>query len=471
MNERRPDLAALTGVRSGKRSYYREYRRSDERLQRAVHALDSISQALVRTAEGPRGLLEQVARAACAHLDADWTVLGLADGRLTGARPRFVAVDGDAGVVQDEAELPASIRRELGIIRAGHALSAVDDTGWVRVAMTLDGTTVGRLVARHRLSADPEPGDLTVLRILANQAAVALHTSEQFQAGLALHRRAQQLNDETAIQARDLAERTASLRQAERRLVVANQHRVVDAERHRIARELHDTVSQQVLSVGMAVELARGEAAALGAGAQSVVDGLGRAKDLSQHAVEQLRRAIYALHQDDEDALRTLPELLEQVARQHQQTLDVRLVVEGDVIELPEGAGHEVTRAVGEALFNVAMHAVATRAVVRLRYRPEAITVTVADDGRGDPRRVRQMLRLAAAADGDGRHRGLVSMQRRIADLGGSIALRRARLGGLRVEMRLPLPIVGHGDGVLIDHLVRREPTGRRTDHADRVEA
>ena len=88
----RPDLATLTGVRSGKRSYYRAYVRSDERMAAAVRAMDSISRALVRTVEGPRGLLEEVARAAAAHLEARWTVLALADGHLRGARPRFLAV-------------------------------------------------------------------------------------------------------------------------------------------------------------------------------------------------------------------------------------------------------------------------------------------------------------------------------------------------------------------------------------------
>ena len=71
--------------------------------------------------------------------------------------------------------------------------------------MTLEGRT-GRQPGRGctGLDAEPEPGDLSVLRILANQAAVSLHTSEQYQAGLALHRRAQQLYDEATAQAHDL---------------------------------------------------------------------------------------------------------------------------------------------------------------------------------------------------------------------------------------------------------------------------
>ncbi|MDP3892425.1 MAG: sensor histidine kinase, partial [Nocardioides sp.] len=64
-------------------------------MQQAVRAMDSISRALVRTSEGPRALLEEVARAAAQHLAARWTVLALSDGQLPGARPRFLAVDGN----------------------------------------------------------------------------------------------------------------------------------------------------------------------------------------------------------------------------------------------------------------------------------------------------------------------------------------------------------------------------------------
>ncbi len=100
-------------MRSGKSSYYRAYVRSDERMERAVRAMDSISRALVRTVEGPRGLLEEVVRAAAAHLAAEWTVLALADGHLRGARPRFLASDATGEITVDEADLPPSVRAEL----------------------------------------------------------------------------------------------------------------------------------------------------------------------------------------------------------------------------------------------------------------------------------------------------------------------------------------------------------------------
>ncbi|MDO9455524.1 sensor histidine kinase [Nocardioides sp.] len=444
------DLATLTGVRSGKGSYYRAYVRSDERMQRAVRAMDSISRALVRTVEGPRGLLEEVTRAAAEHLTASWTILALSDGHLTGARPRFLAVDEHGAVVDDDALLPAFVRRELGAIRAGHETRAVRDDGWVRVPMTLEGERIGSLAGRHGLRDQPEPGDLSVLRILANEAAVSLHTSEQYQAGLTLHRRAQQLYDEATVRARDLEVRTRELRRAEERLLVAHQRELLDHERHRIARELHDSVTQYVLSAGMAVEIARGEAEDLGAPGTRILERLTAAKGLSAEAVDQLRRAIYALHQPHRDTVWSLPELLHEVAQHHRPQLAVSLRVEGDAHPLPADADHEIARAVGEALFNVATHAEATRAVVRLRYREDQLYVSVADDGVGDPTVLARRLRLERGPSVDGRHRGLVNIESRIVELGGTVAFRRARLGGVRVEMRLPLPLADDRPGFIV---------------------
>ena len=457
-----PDLAALTGLRSGKGSYYRAYVRSDERMQRAVRAMDSISRALVRTHEGPRGLLEEVVRAAQSHLDAEWTLLALSDGNLRGARPRFLVM-GPAGGPHDQptAEdtgLPAMVHRELGAIRAGHAARTNDDGRWVRVPLSLEGRQVGCLVGLHGLDVDPEPGDLSVLRILANQAAVSLHTSEQYQASMALHRRAQLLNDEARAHERDLEVRTAELRRVEDRLVLAHQRELIDAERHRIARELHDSVAQYVLSAGMAVEVARGEAEGLGAPGAAISQRLGTAKLLSQQAVDQLRRAIYALHRTPSDTVVELPELLREVAAHHRPQLVVQVRVEGEAVSLPAEAAHEMARAVGEALFNVAVHARAERAVVRVRYRAAEVLVSVADDGQGDPTELSRLLRLERGRSGDGSHRGLANIESRMAELGGSVAFRRARIGGVRVEMRVPLPLRRPDRPDIIDHLVGQVP-------------
>jgi len=126
---------------------------------------------------------------------------------------------------------------------------------------------------------------------------------------------------------------------------------------------------------------------------------------------------------------------------------------------LPRGADHEIARAVGEALFNVATHAQASRATVRLRYRPHQMVVSVADDGNGDPRRLSKLLRVERTAPVDGNHRGLLNIDERVADLGGSVAFRRARLGGVCVQMNVPLPLTASPKNALLDELVARPGT------------
>jgi len=315
--------------------------------------------------------------------------------------------------------------------------------------MTLDNAMIGSLVGLHGLHDEPEPGDLAVLRILANEAAVSLYNSEQYQAGLALHRRAQRLYDEAVAQARDLEERTLELRQAEQWIQVAHQRELVDHERHRIARELHDNVTQSVLSAGMSVEIARGEAEALAGPDAGLLQHLGTAKRLTQEAVDQLRRAIYALHQPQRETVWTLPELLHEVAEHHRPHLSVSVHVEGEAHALPADADHEIARAVGEALFNVAVHAEATRSIVRLRYRPNEVFISVADDGTGDPGALARKLRLGRGPAVDGRHCGLANIHGRLADIGGSLAFRRARIGGVRIEMRVPLPLASKRPGLI----------------------
>jgi signal transduction histidine kinase len=444
-----PDLATLTGVRSGKRSYYRELQRSNERVQRTVRAMDSISRALVRTVEGPRALIEEVVRVAAEHLQAEWVLLALADGALPDSRPRFLAIDAEGAVHDRVGKLPATLRRELRSLRGAgdspdgplsHVASSDATDRWIRVGMTLDGAPVGGLVAVHRLADAPDEADLSVLRILANQAAVSMHTSDLHQAGLALGRRAQQLYDEVSQQSLDLAVRTGELHAAEQRLRAADQRELLDTERHRIALELHDSVAQVVLSAGLSVDICQAEAGRR-PGAADLVDQLAGAKDLMGRASEQLRSVIYALHHArTQEDVASLPDLLQEMADQHRPHLAVSLRVEGRPAALGTRAEHSLARTAGEALFNVSMHAKASRALLRLRYAADQVSLFVSDDGLGDPTQLRRMLRLAAASTADGRHRGLANMAARADELGGTFAIRRSKLGGVRISVQIPVP-------------------------------
>jgi signal transduction histidine kinase len=440
---RTADLGVLTGLRSGKRSFYPAYVRSTERLERTVEALDGISRALVRTAEGPRALVETVVRTAAEHLRARWLLLAVADGALRAARPRFLLYADDV-LIDDETRIPAEVRAHLEVLRTRpwEAQEPDQGRGWVRAPMTLDDEPVGGIAAEPGAGVEVADTDLAILRVLANQAAVALHHTFLFHAATTLRGRAEELSEAAQRQARDLAARSAELAETQARLLDAMQRQALDDERRRIARELHDNVSQYVLSAGMTVEVCRADLADLGGQAAEIAGRLADAKDLNRQAVEQLRAAIYALHHTSQEPAGPLPVMLQRLSTVHLTTeLDVRVQVVGVPVPLPPEAERSILRMTGEALFNCATHGKADRALVRLRYLPEAVVLTVSDDGGGDPAQLRRALRLSRATDLAGRHRGLANMAARAEELGGRLSIRRSRMGGVLLRADVPLPV------------------------------
>jgi signal transduction histidine kinase len=201
------------------------------------------------------------------------------------------------------------------------------------------------------------------------------------------------------------------------------------SERNRLALELHDVVSQKLFSLNLAAESAATllEQSPEQAGAQ-----IDRVRDLARESLAELRSLILGLRPADLErdglagALRQEALMLQQI-----HGIAVRLDVDG--VELA-GAGPrdaEILRIAGEALHNAVRHSGAATVSVRLHEHEGAVTIEVADDGRGfDP--------------GDpelrSHHLGLTSMEERARELGGRLELESRRGVGTVVRLEVPLP-------------------------------
>ena len=434
---RRPDLEALTGLRSGKPHYFPEQRTSAERLRRVIAALEHISSALLRTTEGSEALVRAVVEAAAEHLSADWVVFALVEGELTESRPRHLVRGPDGRERTDLGMMPERVRAHLLAVVRGvdHDVPAGADHDpetrrWhLHVPVRLDGRVVGGFVAWTPPHREVDETDRSVLHILAGQTAAALQNC-------ALLDHSERLLAQTLQQAHDLERRHAELSATQAELGAALKREVLDSERHRIARELHDSVTQCALSAGMHIELARTELPAVAD--PRLRDHLDTAKDLARRAVEQLRSAIYALHHGEGDADEDLPSMLRRLSAVHRpDELRVEVRIGGKPVALPAQCEQSLVRIAGEALFNTAVHTDARRAVVRLAYHDTGVRLTISDDGCGRPEEVRRNLR-AASVTPSGEHRGLVNMAARTRELGGVLTFRRARLGGVQVRVDVP---------------------------------
>ena len=205
---------------------------------------------------------------------------------------------------------------------------------------------------------------------------------------------------------RALEARTHQLEELTRLLL-----RAQEDERRRIARELHDEAGQVLTAVKIELDLeGRADASAM----------VGRALDQVRNLSNLLRPTVL----DDLGLLPALRGLIEEFARRTR----VEAALEGADGLPPFPAELEVViyRVVQESLTNVARHAAASRAWVRLGLEPGAVRVVVEDDGRGIQGQIVP-------------HLGILGMRERVTELGGSLVVESRPGAGVRVEAQLPL--------------------------------
>ena len=199
-------------------------------------------------------------------------------------------------------------------------------------------------------------------------------------------------------------------------------------ERERVARELHDAVTQTIYSAGLFAEAAResaraGDLAAVEHHTQTIVQRV-------YQALGEMRLLLFELRADTL-AQRGLAAALRDRLQSVEERANVatRLSIE-DVGELPPALEEAIYRVALEALNNALRHSRAGHVSVSLRSAGGELILVVRDDGVGFRRR--------AAAAGGGM--GLESMARRMDKIGGRLRI-VSRLGhGTRVEARAPLP-------------------------------
>ena len=218
-------------------------------------------------------------------------------------------------------------------------------------------------------------------------------------------------------------------------------------ERRRLARELHDTVIQQVLAAGLTIDWCMAEVPA----GSPVYEKLTVAKRLACNAARELRSSLQELTQrtdgDDED----LPDMLRRLLDTHATPrLRLGLQVSGTPEPLPSATRRWLYRFAGECLFNSAVHADARCAAIRLRYADGAVALSVADDGHGRPETLRKVISGEVPGTGGGYHFGLTDIAARAREMGWMLRVSRADLGGIAMEVRLPVgqvpDIAGDGD-------------------------
>ena len=204
------------------------------------------------------------------------------------------------------------------------------------------------------------------------------------------------------------------------------QELVILRERERMARDLHDGLGHSLVALSVQLEAVQRLYPVDPARASAQIDDM---KRLTRDSMAELRRTLDALRVPglgDSSLREALESLCAALATR--SGIEVSWVI-GDGVGLPAAVAEAIWRVAQEALTNVDRHAPATTPPLVLESQPQAIVLTVSDDGRG----------LPLDAEARPGHYGLRGMRERVEGLGGELSLSS---NGRGTMVRASLPVV-----------------------------
>jgi signal transduction histidine kinase len=210
-----------------------------------------------------------------------------------------------------------------------------------------------------------------------------------------------------------------------RRVVTAQ-----EAERQRIARDLHDETGQALTAIGLGL---RGLSTTLARNPDRAPETLHQLEGLTADSLAELQRLITDLRPSHLDDL-GLPAALRWYAGKvaERSGLKIRVDIFGEETPITETVKIAIFRIVQEALNNIIKHAEATSVFIQLSYESKRMHVTVRDDGKGfDPDEVRRRQTSRPSL-------GLAGMNERANLLGGSVEIDSGPGQGTLVEAKIP---------------------------------
>ncbi|MBW5449431.1 HAMP domain-containing protein [Cohnella sp. CFH 77786] len=196
-------------------------------------------------------------------------------------------------------------------------------------------------------------------------------------------------------------------------------------ERQRLARELHDAVSQQLFAISMTATAVGRTLDQDFEKARRQIELIEEMASVAQSEMRALLLHLRPIHLEGKRLSQAIPELIQEMKAK--VPVDISLDMEED-LPLNIGMENHLFRIVQEALSNTLRHARASKMGIELQRRGDAVRLGIRDNGVGFDIQERKQASY-----------GLMNMEERVNELGGSFHVVSAPGKGTRIEIRVPL--------------------------------
>ncbi len=211
---------------------------------------------------------------------------------------------------------------------------------------------------------------------------------------------------------------------------VESRFSAVLAERNRIAREIHDTLAQDIVGIGMQLDLASRLLTSSVDAARAQLD---QSRALVTSSLAEARRSIWNLRSHGAENTELPARIAKAVTHvANGAPASLLFAVHGAYRAAPRTIEDQLLRIAQEAVTNAVRHARAEHIEVGLNYDAASVHLLVTDDGRGFTEDV--------SSFADGGHFGLRGMQERAREIGGSLEIASAPARGTRISIAVDIP-------------------------------
>lgn len=196
-------------------------------------------------------------------------------------------------------------------------------------------------------------------------------------------------------------------------------------ERNRIARELHDTLEQELAGITMQLDLAVDCFHQAPGVAQQALEA---ARNMSRHSMIEARRSVWDLRcqlLEHGDLVSALTQIVAPLVPGKHARIDVK--IQGPAVRLPGPVEMNLLRIGQEAVANAVKHGHAHQVSVELLYSPATVCLTVSDDGEG----------FAASQGAPAGHFGLLDMRERAQSMGSQLKIESEPACGTRITVEV----------------------------------